>query len=118
MVRLSLAIAGKVVRRELRAGRQIIGETIRAAMKFLVDTSQVRIRVSPEDMEEVERILPSLASAAKGGRVQILEDRAVKRGGCILQTGFGSVNATIDDQMALVEKEIERVLNPEEGVRR
>jgi flagellar assembly protein FliH len=118
MVRLSMAIAGKVIRKELRTGKQIIGETIRAAMKLLVDASQVRIRVSPEDMEEVERILPSVAAGAKAGRVQILEDQGLTKGGCVLQTGFGSVNATVEDQMALVEKEIERVLSADEGSRR
>jgi flagellar assembly protein FliH len=118
MVRLTLAIAAKVIRKELRSGKEIIGGTIHAAMKYLVDKSQVRIRVSPEDMEEVEKILPVLAAEAKAGRVQVLEDQTVKRGGCILQTGFGNVNATIDDQMALVEKEIQRVLSPEEGNRR
>jgi len=118
MVRLSMAIAAKVVRRELRTGKQIIGESIRAAMRFLVDPSQVRIRVSPQDMEEVERILPSIAAGAKAGRVQVLEDQSLTKGGCVLQTGFGNVNATIEDQMALVEKEIERVLNADEGGRR
>jgi flagellar assembly protein FliH len=113
MVRLSMAIARKILRSELRAGSYRIEETIRAAMRLLVDTSQIRIKISPEDMEEVSRLVPSLAADFKTGRIQIMEDAAVQRGGCVLQTGFGNVNATIEDQVAMVEQEIERVLSPE-----
>lgn len=113
MVRLSVAIARKITRSELRAGSYRIEETIRAAMRLLVDTSHVRIRISPEDMEDVSRLVPSLAVDTKAGRIEIMEDHAVHRGGCLLQTGFGNVNATIEDQIAMVEKEIERVLNSE-----
>lgn len=113
MVRLSVAIAEKITRSELRAGSYHIEETIRAAMRFLVDTSHVRIRISPEDMEDVSKLVPSVAVDTKAGRIEIMEDHAVQRGGCVLQTGFGNVNATVEDQMAMVVKEIERVLNSE-----
>lgn len=115
IVRLSMTIAKKVIRSELKTGSYDIGETIRAAMKFLVDPSRVQIRISPEDMEDVSKLVPTLASDTKAGRLQILEDHAIQRGGCVLQTGFGSVNATVEDQLALVENEIERVLNSGEG---
>jgi len=115
IVRLSMSIARKILRSELRKGSYDIGKTIRAAMKFLVDTSRVQIRISPEDMEEVSGLIPSLASDSKAGRIQILEDHSIQRGGCILQSGFGNVNATVEDQLALVENEIERVLQSGEG---
>lgn len=111
MVRLSVAIAKKIIRNELRTGNHRIEETIRAASKFLVDASQVRIKISPEDMEQVTELIPTLAAGMKAGRIQVLEDHSVHRGGCILQTGFGNVNASFEDQMAAVETEIERVLN-------
>jgi len=111
IVRLSMAIARKIIWSELKAGSYDIGETIRAAMKFLVDASRVQIRISPEDMEEVSNLVPTLGSDTKAGRIQILEDHAIQRGGCVLHTGFGSVNATVEDQLALVENEIERVLS-------
>jgi len=115
IVRLCMAIARKILRSELKKGSYDIGGTIRAAMRYLVDTSRVQIRISPEDMEEVSGLIPALASDTKAGRIQILEDHAIQRGGCILQTGFGNVNATVEDQIALVENEIERVLSSGEG---
>ncbi|MBN1107097.1 MAG: hypothetical protein JXL84_27085 [Deltaproteobacteria bacterium] len=110
LIKLSLTIAKKIIRSELKAGNHLIEETIRSAMKLLVDRSHVRIRISPADMEEVTRLVPALAAGAQAGRLQIVEDSVVERGGCILETGFGSVNAGIEDQLSVVEEELERCL--------
>jgi len=110
LIKLSLAIAKKIIRSEIRAGNHVIEETIRSAMKPLVDRSHVRVRISPADMEEVTRLVPELAAGAQAGRLQIVEDSAIERGGCILETGFGSVNAGIEDQLSVVEKELDRCL--------
>ena len=59
-------------------------------------------------MEEVRRILPDLSKLTKGGHFQLIEDRSVERGGCVLETGFGRVNCLIDDQFAILEEEIEK----------
>ena len=84
-------------------------------MKYLVDASHVKIRVCPEDMEDVQTIVPSLAAATRANRIQIVEDRAIERGGCLLETGFGSVNATLQDQLGLLEKEMDRVFQAGKG---
>ncbi|MEW6667035.1 MAG: FliH/SctL family protein [Thermodesulfobacteriota bacterium] len=115
LVKLGLAIAGKIIRKEVKAGHHRMEEIIRTATKYLVDASHMRIRVSPEDMEDVQRIVPSLAAATQANRIQIVEDRAIERGGCLLETGFGSVNATLQDQLGLLEKELDRVFQAGKG---
>lgn len=115
LIKLGLAIAGKIIRNEVKAGHHRMEEIIRSAMKYLVDASHMKIRVSPEDMEEVQGIVPSLAAATRANRIQIVEDRAIERGGCLLETGFGSVNATLQDQLGLLEKEMDRVFQTCKG---
>lgn len=110
IVKLSLAIAKKILRNEVAAGHHRMDEIIRCAMKYLVDASHLKIRVSPDDMEEVQRIVPSLASVARANRIQVVEDRVIERGGCLLETGFGSVNATLQDQLGVLEEELDRML--------
>jgi flagellar assembly protein FliH len=110
MVRLSLAIAKKIIRNEVKAGHHRMEELIACATKFLVDASHLKIRVSPDDMEEMQRIVPSLASGTRASRIQVVEDRIIERGGCLLETGFGSVNATLQDQLGVLEGELDRVL--------
>ncbi len=107
LLKLSFLIAKRIIGQEIATNPQIIGQSIRSAMKFLVDKHHIRILINPEDMEEVRKILPEIARLARGGKFQVVEDRAVDRGGCLLETGFGRVNATLDDQLEMLEKEID-----------
>ena len=117
LLKMSLLIAKKIIGEEVETNPQIIGRTIRSAMKYLVDKNQTRISINPEDMEEVRRILPEIAGLTKGGKFQVVEDHAIKRGGCVLESGFGRINATLDDQIEMLEKEIDEELRCSRGAR-
>ncbi len=60
-------------------------------------------------MEEVRKILPDLSKISRGGQFQVVEDNAIERGGCILETGFGKINSLIIDQIETLEEEIDRL---------
>ena len=108
LLNLSVLMAKKIIREEIKADGGIIRHTIQAALKSLVDKQHIRILLNPEDMEEVRNLLPELAAQSKGGQFQLVEDNAIDAGGCILETGFGRINATIEDQLGELEKEIEQ----------
>ncbi|MBN2125237.1 MAG: hypothetical protein JW821_13150 [Deltaproteobacteria bacterium] len=107
LLRLSLLLAKKIVREEIRTQGSVVQRVLRDAITFLADRGRIRIRIHPEDMEEVRDLLPELASRSKGGQFQVTEDRAIERGGCLLETGFGRINATVQDQLAVLEEEME-----------
>jgi flagellar biosynthesis/type III secretory pathway protein FliH len=115
LLRLSTLIARQIIREEARTDTEMIRRTIHAAYKFLVDKSSIKILINRDDMEEVRQILPELASMTKGGRFQVVEDDVLTRGGCLLETGFGSVNATIEDQLWMLEKEIKEAFTAFHG---
>lgn len=117
LLKMSILIAKKIIGQEIETDPQIIGRTIRSAMKYLVDKNHVHILINPEDMEEVRRILPEIAELTKGGKFQVIEDHAIKRGGCVLNSGFGRINATLDDQIEMLEKEIDEELRCSRGAR-
>lgn len=115
LLKLVMLIARKVIGEEIRTNSGVIGNTIRSAMKFLSDKRKVRIILNPDDMDEVKKLLPDISAITKGGHFQLSEDKAVKRGGCILETGFGRINAGIEDQLKNLEEEIERQYNTISG---
>jgi flagellar assembly protein FliH len=115
LLKLAMLIAKKVIGEEVRTNSAIIGNSIRSALKFLTDKRKIRIIIHPEDMEEARRLLPDLAKQTKGGHLQLTEDNSIARGGCILETGFGSINATIEDQLDLIEETIEREYRSGDG---
>lgn len=108
MLKLSTLIAKKIIRAEVKTNSEIIGNVIKAASKFVVDKTSIRIRLNPEDLSEVRNILPELSDITKGGQFQVIEDNAIQKGGSVLETGFGQINASIEDQLWMLEEEIQR----------
>jgi flagellar biosynthesis/type III secretory pathway protein FliH len=104
---LAIGIAKCIVNAEVKIDPEAIERTVRAASTLVVDRSQIRLLINPDDKEAVKGLLPELASTTKGAKLEIAEDPTIERGGCILETGFGRINATIESQLATLQKELE-----------
>ncbi|MBN1847719.1 MAG: hypothetical protein JW932_03960 [Deltaproteobacteria bacterium] len=115
LLKLCLAITKKIIHTEVQTNKEIIQNTVRSALKYVADKRRIRIIINPDDMEDVKRLLPDLSKFAKGGQFQLTEDHAVERGGCIIETGFGRINASIDQQFNVIEEEIERLFRESRG---
>ena len=110
LLRLSVEIARQIIRREVTTDPSVVTRAVRAAFEYLGDQNQVRISINPEDMKEVQRLLPDLAQLHRLEGFELVDDLAVERGGCILETGFGRINGTIEDQLAMLKEELEQCL--------
>jgi flagellar assembly protein FliH len=110
-ITLCKLISRRIVREEVRTDPAVIKRTVRAALDYVADRTHLKICINPEDMEEVRRILPELASLSEGGTFQVVEDDAIEKGGCTMETGFGKINATVSDQCSTVEKVIDTAFN-------
>jgi flagellar assembly protein FliH len=107
VLKISILTAKKIIGEEIRTNQNIISNNIRSALNFLTDKRKLKIIINPEDMEDVRRILPDIAGITRGGQLQLSEDNSIRKGGCILETGFGRINATIEDQIRILEEELE-----------
>jgi flagellar assembly protein FliH len=110
LLALSLEIARQIIRREINTDPSVVTRALREAFQYLGDQNQVRISVNPADMKELQSVLPELAQLHKLERFELVEEPAVARGGCMLETGFGRINGTIEDQLAMLNDELERCL--------
>ena len=109
MLRLIELMLRKILGEEIKTNSAAIKHCIASAAKFHTDKRKVRIIINPDDMEEVRKMLPDLVRLTKGGNFQLMEDPSIGKGGCMLETGFGRVNATIEDQV----EELLKVINQE-----
>jgi flagellar assembly protein FliH len=107
ILKLSMIIARKIVKKELATDPDTVKRSLEHAVSFLKDRSFVRILVSQEDMKILEPYLPELAESRKIERFELAEDHCIEPGGCVLETGFGRINATIGNQITRLEKELE-----------
>ncbi len=104
---LSLAIARKVVRSEITARNDVVLECVKTALKAVNTKGSVVVKVNPRDIELVtERRSQAEGNCRAGAAVSFETDDSIGKGGCMVFTDFGSVDATIEN----VEKEIEQRL--------
>lgn len=103
MVQLALAVARRVVHREISLDRDLLVAMARVALDRLGESAQVTVRLSPEDFEATAA---SRASQWTGTNVTVVADSRVSRGGCRIESDLGVLDAGADAQI----QEIARAL--------
>ena len=99
MVQLALAIAKKVLRRETTFDQDLLVAMARVALDRVGDHGAATIRLNPEDYAHtVQRHGDHWA----GSRVTVIADPGVSRGGCLVESEFGFVDASVDAQFEQV----------------
>ncbi len=107
VVALSLAIARKVVRGEITARNDVILGCVSAALGGLPAKGQVVVKVNPRDLELVtEHRRKAEGQSQAGMTVSFVADPSVSKGGCMVFTDFGSVDASIENVMEEIEQRL------------
>jgi flagellar assembly protein FliH len=107
MLDLALEVARKVVREELKQQPAHVLAIVRDALRRVQSFGRLRIRVNPLDVDLLRQNRPSLLQVVDGVEgIEIVEDRRVDQGGCVIETEQGVYDARIRTQLG----EIERVL--------
>jgi len=107
LVRLALAIAERIVKREVQTDRELLLAMARVAIDRLGDGVSATIRLNPVDYEA--------AMAARGGLpptggVEVVADPQITRGGCVVRSDFGTIDASVDSQLTEISRAL---LNPQ-----
>jgi flagellar assembly protein FliH len=95
-VELALELAEKVVAGAIAAQPERVLDVVRGALRAVVERERLVIQVNPEDLEIVREGLDELAGALGGiEHVEVQEERRVQRGGAVIRTAVGEVDAKI-----------------------
>lgn len=107
VIELAVAIAGKVVGHEVEADPDLVIDQVKGCIRRLQERERVRVRVNPEDVTTLREAKEELMADFDGvRRIDVVDDRRVGRGGCIVESESGTLDARLDRQL----KEVERVL--------
>jgi flagellar biosynthesis/type III secretory pathway protein FliH len=99
LAELSLALARNIVGELAVLETATVLEAVRDCFENLQDKSAVSIRVHPDDLETVERERTGWTAALdEGATLKIEEDPNIERGGCVVDTSMGAINAQIEDR--------------------
>ena len=110
-VQLALQIAEKVVAGTLEVQHERVIDVVRGALRCLVDRERVIVQVNTLDLELVRDSVSSLAGSLGGiEHFEVQEERRVPRGGAIVLSGAGEVDATIETKLERAREALEAEL--------
>ncbi|MEJ0017889.1 MAG: FliH/SctL family protein [Acetobacteraceae bacterium] len=111
----------RIIDMAMHIARRIIGAfdeaeiAARVAKKSLALSAHsgfIRLRVAPSAVEPLrERLDAILPTAMSSAAIEVIGDGRVHGGGCIMETDAGLIDATIDSQLAAIERGLRRSLN-------
>ena len=94
---LAFLIAGKVIHKEVDIDREIVLSVLRDAMRTMRGKDDVKIRMNPDDYRHITETNPDFLGSY--GDITIERDETISRGGAIVETESGAVDARLDRQL-------------------
>ena len=102
--RFALAVAGRIVRGAVQEDREVIIRQVREAVRRVVGVDSIILRINPADEPVVRDQREGILTSADSIRQLVIEtDEAIERGGCIIETGSGTIDARIATQLKQIE---------------
>jgi len=111
VVEIALAIAKKIIKREVSSDPEITKRIIEEALRRIKDprSGKIIIKVNPNDWEILTHTDELFPLNLAEGEVKIEKDGSIQSGGCIVETEGEIINASIENQL----EEISRALKEE-----
>lgn len=107
IVELVLLMTRKVVKIISENQKTVVLSNVLAALKKIRTRGNITLRVNTEDLKlttaHVDEFIKRIENV---NGISVIEDSSVDRGGCIVETDFGAIDARISSQLAELENKI------------
>ena len=103
IVKMAFAFAKQLVGEAVQIQPEIVQNQVKKALEFILDESKLIFRVNPEDIARFDKKEEFIHEGLLK-KVEVIPDESVSRGGCILETNAGIIDATIESQIVEMAK--------------
>ncbi|WP_353068805.1 FliH/SctL family protein [Tunturibacter empetritectus] len=100
VVRLALAVAARVLHREVKLDPLLLTGVVRVALEKVAKDSAVVLRVPVDEIE----MWQGTFAAHQGAAMKLVEDERLKAGECVLETNVGRVELGVSAQLGEIER--------------
>jgi flagellar assembly protein FliH len=106
-VELAFGLARKIIDAEFSMRPEAVVDVARAAILQVLDSNQVRLTVNAEDLSYLRQMRQELTRLLDpSAQLEIHADSKVERGGCIIETERGLLDARVSSQLETLKTEL------------
>lgn len=110
ILRLAIGIAEKIIQDEIATRPETVMKTLDEALTKVSDLEEVIVKVNPEDLPMVQTQEEAFRDRLKSvRRVEFTSSPKIQRGGVLIETGSGTVDAQIKTQLSVIQEAFEFV---------
>jgi flagellar assembly protein FliH len=110
-VDLALFLAEKVIGGALAVQPDLVVEAVRGALRGIVERERVTVLVHPDDLELVRDAMDGVRASLGGiEHCEVQAERRVSRGGAIVRTPDGDVDARLETKLLRAREVVEAAL--------
>jgi|GEM_PF-3507776 len=104
-VKLSLSIAEKILHAEIKKNDNSIIKIIQESFKKIMNNETVKIKINPYDLSYIQSAESlEIDNILAKSSVNFEADSEISRGGCVLETDSGEIDARIESQLMVIEE--------------
>lgn len=106
-----VVISRRIINALTESQPRVVYDNIVSVLKLLKGRTELIIRINGEDMASVTKHKKEFLQVIEGiEKIKILEDNTVDKGGCIIDTEYGSIDSRIVTQVKKIEKMVRDIL--------
>ncbi len=111
---LIMGAASRVVHEEIKVNNDVVVNILTDAVKVVVETENVQIRLNPDDIEYLREHNPEFITYLEEARgFAVFADSEVSRGGALIESNFSEIDARVEAGLKRVEKSSREALSSE-----
>jgi flagellar assembly protein FliH len=106
-IKLSAAIAAKILKHELSQRPELALSIVREALQLAMGQPDVKLRLHPLDLEQLHDCGKEAVSRLGAvGEATLVADESISRGGCLIETHHGVIDARLETQIEQITSEL------------
>jgi flagellar assembly protein FliH len=111
VVDLALAIARKVICREIEVDKEVVVCVAREALAKVEAPGKIKIKLNPSDLQFIDETKYQLSELIGNiDNVTLEAEGNIQSGGCVVETDLGEIDARIENQLQSVEESFRSAL--------
>jgi flagellar assembly protein FliH len=111
-VDLALFLAEKILGGAIAVQPELVVESVRGALRGIVERERVTVLVHPDDLETVRNAMDDVRASLGGiEHCEVQAERRVSRGGAVVRTPDGDVDARVETKLTRAREVVEAALS-------